>query len=269
MFLFYLLLATVSGIAISALYPGWRDKRILEKPFPARWQAIVDRRIPFYPRLGSDTQIQLQNRIKLFVAKKKFFGCGGQEMTEEIRITIAAEACLLLLNRNIEVYPDLHYILVYPSAFVAEDLQYNPDGTVRRVKTGLLGQSWRTGKVVLSWKDADSGIKNFHDGHNVILHEFAHQLDGESGYSNGAPVLRNNSYQTWAKVFSHEFATLNKTKDRPFKAAMNYYGATSPAEFFAVATETFFEKPEQMHRKHPELFMELKTYYCVDPRQWQ
>ncbi len=264
-----ILLSVLSLILFSAIYPRWRDYRILQRPFPADWQEIVESRLPFYSRLKPSEQDDLLNMIKLFVAKKNFYGCAGLELNDNIRITIAAEACLLLLNRKNDVYPELHHILVYPHAFKAGHKQRNADGTINETEVGLLGESWRNGKVVLSWDDVESGVENFLDGHNVVLHEFSHQLDSESGSTNGAPPLRINSYPVWAKVLSEEFQRLNDASNNHDKSVMDYYGATNPAEFFAVATETFFEKPGQMYKKHPALFKELKTYYCVDPREWQ
>jgi MtfA peptidase len=251
------------------VYPDWRDRRILKRPFPTEWQDIVERRISFYDRLDESEQKQLQDMIKLFVAKKNYYGCAGLEINDDIRITIATEACLLLLNRPTGIYPSLRHILVYPFAFKAEHQQHNPDGTVSQVNNGLLGESWDNSKVVLSWDHVEHGIENFDDGHNVVLHEFSHQLDSESGSTNGAPILKKNTYPVWARVLSEEFEKLSKASEHNNKAVMDYYGATNPAEFFAVATEVFFEKPEQLFSKHPDLFNELKVYYCVDPRQWK
>ena len=264
-----MLFIIVAIATISLTYPGWRDKRILKGSFPADWQAIVHRRLPFLEKLNESEQKQLQDMIKLFVAKKHFYGCGGLEINDDIRVTIAAEACLLLLNRQTGVYPTLKHILVYPSAFKVERQQHNSDGTVSQMKSGLLGESWDNIKVILSWDDVEHGIQNFNDGHNVVLHEFSHQLDSESGSANGAPLLRKNSYQLWAKVLSKEFEALVKASRDHDKAVMDYYGATNSAEFFAVATEVFFEKPQQMSHKHPELYNQFKTYYCVDPLLWQ
>ena len=264
----YLLFIIVTIIAISLAYPNWRDQRILKHPFPSHWQIIVERRLPFLHKLAEAEKKQLLDMIKLFVAKKNFYGCGGLEINDDIRVTIAAEACLLLLNRDTGVYPALNHILVYPSAFIVERQQHNADGTVSQVSNGLLGESWNNSKVVLSWDSVEHGIENFNDGHNVVLHEFSHQLDSESGSTNGAPLLKKNSYKVWAKVLSEEFESLVNASENHDKTVMDYYGATNPAEFFAVATEAFFEKPEQMSIKHPELFKEFKTYYCVDPRLW-
>ncbi len=263
-----ILLLIITIAVVSFLYPRWRDQRIIKTPFPSEWEEIVTRRLPFISKLEGGLQTQLQNKIKLFIAKKSFYGCDGLELSDEIRVTIAAEACLLLLNRPIEVYPKLRYILVYPAAFKKSTEQHNNDGTVNEVQSGLLGESWSNGKVILSWSDVESGVENFDDGQNVVLHEFAHQLDSHSGATNGAPRLRKNSYSVWAEVFSNEFEVLTKARDKNYKNTMDYYGATNPAEFFAVATETFFEKPEQMNKKHPELFELLKIYYSVDPSDW-
>ena len=265
-----LLLSIFLIIAAIVAFPHWRDYRILKRQFPDAWLVVVDQRLPFLNKLGEAEREQLLNAIKLFLAKKNFYGCGGLEINDEIRLTIAAEACLLLLNRKTDVYPGLEHILVYPHAFKTEHQQRNPDGTVSELESGLLGESWgNSGKVILSWDDVEKGAENFKDGHNVVLHEFSHQLDSESGVTNGAPPLRKNSYQAWAEVFSGEFQNLIKASNHHYTSVMDYYGATNPAEFFAVATETFFEKPKQMSNKHPELYEELKTYYCVDPRLWQ
>ncbi|MDT8397895.1 MAG: zinc-dependent peptidase [Pseudomonadales bacterium] len=265
----YILLSLVLLVGGFIAYPRWRDKRILRGPFPASWQPILERRLPFFSKLSESERSQLQRMIRLFVAKKRFYGCGGLELNDEIRITVAAEACLLLLNRNSSLYSGLQHILIYPSAFRVNRQWHQADGIVSQEHQGLLGESWSHGKVILSWDDVEAGIENFHDGHNVALHEFSHQLDSESGTANGAPLLEKNSYQTWAQVLSAEFAKLTDSLEHGHASLMDTYGATNPAEFFAVATEVFFEKPLQMAEKHPALFAELSLYYRVDPRQWQ
>ena len=241
----------------------------MAQDFPQDWQAILDRNIPVVHRLSKPEQQQLHDLIRLFIHNKTFYGCGGLAINDEIRLTIAAQACLLLLNRPNNIYPKLRYILVYPQAFKAERNQHSEDGTVAQRSVGLLGESWgAAGKIILSWDDAIKGVSDFEDGHNVVLHEFAHQLDSATGTTNGAPALINNSYQSWAKVLSEEFHSLQRAEQLHLHTVMDYYGATNPAEFFAVATETFFEKPKQLQLKHPALFDELKTYYAVNPRDW-
>ncbi len=262
-----LLVAVV--VIVGLFYPSWHRKRILSKPFPESWHKIILRRLPFFEKLRNNEQEQLKGLIQLFLAKKQFFGCNGLEINDDIKVTIAAEACLLLLNRKTSVYSRLKYILVYPTAFKTGHEHYNTDGTVSHGIRGLLGESWHHGKIILSWDDVTYGAKNIHDGHNVSLHEFAHQLDSETGSTNGAPVLGENACQSWAQVLSEEFKELNQDLAEHHKTVMDSYGASNPAEFFAVATETFFEKPEQLANKHPELFAELEKFYRVDPKAWQ
>lgn len=266
---FFILLLIALVIFFGFYYSTWSEKRILNKPLPASWLATIHKQLPFFNKLSSSEQEQLLDMIRLFIARKKFYGSGGLLMNDEIKVTIAAQACLLLLNRKSGIYPRLKHILVYPYAFRASHDKRNHDGTVSDNSLGLLGESWHYGKIILSWDDIEKGISNFHDGHNVILHEFSHQLDSESGSANGAPVLHSNSYSAWASVLSKEFAELNDNFSHHHKSVMDYYGATNPAEFFAVATETFFEKPVQLKKQHPELFEVLAKYYAVDPSPWQ
>ncbi len=245
-----------------------RERWIRNRKFPTDWEAILHQNQAVYPRLSSDQQSRLQQLIHLFLADKTFYGCAGLVITDEMRVTIAAEACLLVLNHDGAVYPGLRFILVYPSAFRAHREQHQGDGTVSEEGYDLLGESWSNGKVILSWDDVTHGVKDFDDGHNVVLHEFAHQLDGLSGSTNGAPPLRSNSYKSWARVFGDNFADLQQRSAHNLPTLINKYGATNPAEFFAVVTETFFEQPRELQERRPELFEELCRYYRLDPREW-
>lgn len=248
----------------------WRVGQFEKGPFPAEWIAILQANIPVYSRLPEVLRSQLHGGIKRFIRDKKFYGCDGLVMTDEIRVTIAGEACLLLLNRSTNHFYKLHHILVYPDSFVASREEQNEAGVVSQKSTGLLGESWSRGKVILSWDDVIKGASNFSDGHNVVLHEFAHQLDQESGSANGAPLLgARSSYQRWATVLSEEFVQLQRQTQHGYRSVIDQYGATNPAEFFAVVTETFFERPHQLRKRHPELFEQMKDFYAVDPSQWQ
>ncbi len=214
-------------------------------------------------------QEQLQTLIKVFLADKDFYGCAGQEIDDDIRVTIAAQACLLVLNQGRTPYPELDSILVYPSTFVATRDVADELGLVSTNHIAMLGESWSQGKVVLAWDNVEHGVLNLQDGHNVVLHEFAHQLDHESGSSNGAPVLSTRgAYKSWAHVFSEEFEELQDDAAHGRHSLLDHYGATNPAEFFAVATETFFERPKEMAAYHQELYQQLKDYYRLDPREW-
>lgn len=263
------LIIILVAMVLTIWIPRFRLKRAIQSRFPDHFVAILDENMPIYSRIPIELQQQLQRLIKQFLYQKNFYGCGGLEITDEIRVTIAAEACLLLLNRSSRVYPELRSILVYPSAFVAPRTELAPGGVVTHREQGLLGESWGDGRVILAWDHVQRGARNFTDGHNVVLHEFAHQLDSESGSTNGAPFLGSlSSYRSWAAVLSREFAALQSDTLHHNETLLDQYGATNPAEFFAVATETFFEKPVQMAEQHPELFEELKKYYRIDPQEW-
>lgn len=186
-----------------------------------------------------------------------------------MRVAIAGQACLLLLNRSSDVYPALRAILLYPGAFAAPRQDVGPGGVVTPFKQTMLGESWQDGRVVLSWDDAARGALEW-DGHNVVLHEFAHQLDSESGSTNGAPYLGSAaSYRSWSEVLSRDYAHLRRAAWLGSQdSVLDHYGATSPAEFFAVATEAFYGKPWQLAARHPALYDELSKYYRVDPRTW-
>jgi Mlc titration factor MtfA (ptsG expression regulator) len=254
----------LAGIAIALSLPGYRLRKAIAAPFPDKWVDIVERNIAVYRDLPMPVRLKLRKLIKQFLHQKHFTGAGGLEITDEIRVTIAAEACMLLLNRKTGVYPALRYIIVYPSAFVVDRQRGGADGVVSEGRQGLLGESWSNGKVILL-----HGSSNFVDGQNVVLHEFAHQLDSESGSTNGAPILAGKScLRTWAATLSGEFEELQEDAWKGQRSLIDHYGATNPAEFFAVSTETFFEKPVQMAKHHAELFEVLKCYYRVDPRDW-
>ena len=262
------ILAVLLSLGVYVYITRWRDRALRNQPFPASWLTILAKRLSVYSSLSEEEQARLQLLVKQFIASKQFYGCGGLTVTDEMRVMIAAEACLLLLNKGGPVYPDLSSVLVYPAGFQVDRDQHQPDGTVAVGKHNLLGESWSNGKVILSWDDVESGIGDFTDGHNVVLHEFAHQLDAESGSTNGAPPLRRNSYKAWAAIFSRNFEDLKIRSIHGQETVMDPYGMTNPAEFFAVATEAFFERPRELYQTRPDLYEELQVYYQIDPRSW-
>lgn len=248
----------IAGVMLSRHH---RRRRALAVPFPAEWLTIIQKNLPPYAKLTPEMQQQVQDYTQKFLYDKSFEGCGGLILNDEIKVTIAAQASLLLLNREVRCYPKLFSVLVYPSSYVARD-------ELDR-KSVRLGESWRTGAVVLAWDSVKRGAKNFADGHNLVIHEFAHQLDQEDGAGDGAPILDgHSSYAVWAEVLSGEYERLRKRVSKSRKSVMDAYGATNPAEFFAVASETFFEKPKQLSRDCPELYDELRRFYQVDPLEW-
>ena len=261
-----LLAAGIAGWIFPELWKWIRRRRLLHRPLTGDQLRMIEACLPPWKKMPPGLRQQLLARIKEFLAEKNFEGCGGLIVTEEIRLAIAAQACLLLLNRRIRCYPKLNAILVYPTAY--RDRQRHLIGTDQRDERTKAGESWQSGNVVLAWDHVLAGVTNYADGHNVTFHEFAHQLDQEDGAADGTPVLPSSSYATWAKVFTHEYQALLDEVRKGHRTVLDAYGTENPAEFFAVATEAFFEKPRQLKLKHPELYAELQRYYCVDPVEW-
>ncbi|WGV24022.1 zinc-dependent peptidase [Halotia branconii] len=243
--------------------------RFKKRSFPPLWNAIIENNFPFYLRISPIERRRLQGHIQVFLAEKQFIGCGQLQVTEEMKLTIAAVACLLLLNERGEYFPKLRSILIYPSTYFVNETVATGNYIIEERRVARLGESWIKDQVILSWEQVQQDIVNWRDGHNVILHEFAHQLDQEDGKAEGVPILpRNSDYVTWARVMTKEYQQLCNDVQKGAKTVMNSYGATNPAEFFAVATETFFEKPHQLLKQHPPLYELLQSYYQLDPGQW-
>ena len=247
-----------------------RRAAVCQRPFPHAWRAILQRRVPQFARLPADLQLQLKQHIQVFLAEKPLLGCGGLAITDDIRVTIAAQACLLLLNRQPTSYfPGLRQMLVYPGPFVVNRVRSDGAGVLQDMRQVLSGESWSQGQVVLSWDDVLEGAADPADGRNVVIHEFAHQLDQETGTANGAPELRSRAaYSSWSQVLGEEFALLQRRAEAGQESVLSHYGATDPAEFFAVASEAFFELPQRLSQEHPALYGELRRFYGVDPLGW-
>jgi Mlc titration factor MtfA (ptsG expression regulator) len=245
---------------------NWRRKRLNNRPFPPAWLKILRERVPYYGLLSGDEQIELRNLVRVFLAEKNFEGCGGLEITDEIRVTIAAQACILLLNRAHNYYAGLHSVLVYPTSYRAPSKRVDDAGVVHEGDEGRLGEAWLRGAIILSWDDVRQDAVDFDDGRNVTFHEFAHQLDQQDGSFDGAPLLEKSShYRSWARVLMQEYKALGEAADSGRTTLIDQYGATEPAEFFAVITEAFFESPKALKEIHPELYAELKKFYQQDP----
>jgi Mlc titration factor MtfA (ptsG expression regulator) len=235
------------------------------RPFPPAWAGIIEKNVPYARVLSPDERRELEGHVQVFLDEKTFEGCAGVAITDEVRVTIAAQACVLLLHRETDYFPEVSSILVYPHAYQAPTKERLPDGSIADGQSARLGESWHRGAVVLSWDDVLSGASDIHDGHNVVFHEFAHKLDEEDGSANGAPRLERSQFVAWARVLGAEFHTLQADALHHHKTVMDKYGATNPAEFFAVLTECFFEKPAQLRKKHPELYEQVRLYYQQDP----
>jgi len=248
------------------LFKKWRRKSIGSRHFPLAWLGIITKNVQLYRRLSPDDQKELQRHILIFLAEKHFVGCGGLRITDEIKVTIAAQACVLLLHRRTDYYPGLRTILVYPAAYVAKASRRLPGGIVEEGFDVRLGESWHHGSVVLSWDDVRRDAADIHDGHNVVFHEFAHQLDSSSGKGDSSEVLqRPSAFIAWARVLHKNYLKLQQDIGGNKPTLLGPYAAEDPAEFFAVATECFFGRPKDMQKTYPDLYQELKNFYHQDP----
>lgn len=260
--------------ALGALFGPWawrqlRRARLRRQPFPADWREILRRRMPYYAGLPTDLQLQLKGHVQVLVAEKPVIGCAGLVVTEEMRVLVAAQAALLLLNRPTAYFPNLREILMYPGAFVVQRDEHDGAGLVSQGRRVLAGESWQRGQVILSWDDVLAGAAAPADGRNVVIHEFAHQLDQQSGEANGAPFLgRRDRYAAWSATLGAAFAQLRQQLAHGGATVIDPYGATAPAEFFAVVSELFFERPGALAQDHPALYQAFVGYYQVDPLSW-
>lgn len=246
-----------------------RRRRLLETPLPAAWLALLERRVPVYRRLPPDLRESLHGLLQVFLAEKRFEGCGGLDLTDDVRLVIAAQACVLLLRREHDCYPLLHSILVYPAGFVTNEEMEEVEGIVGVDDGERTGESWGQGALVLSWQDIEEDLANPTDGWNVVFHEFAHQLGDETGGEQGVPVLRDPDAQArWAQVLEREYESLVRAFERGRRTFLDDYGADSPAEFFAVVTEHFFEEPARLKIRHPDLYEQFQAFYGLDPLAW-
>jgi Mlc titration factor MtfA (ptsG expression regulator) len=243
-----------------------KRRRWRSQPFPPKWIELIEQNVPYYKYLATDERNELHGHIQVFLHEKDFEGCQGLEITDEIRVTIAAQACLLLLHRETDYFPLMSTILVYPHHYFAFTSRHVPGGLVQEGVQARLGESWKRGPIVLSWDDVLRGAADPDDGHNVIFHEFAHELDSESGAMEGAPSLPDPTmYTAWARVLSNEYNSLLIDIEKNHRHLIDAYGASNPAEFFAVVTEAFFEKPLQLKSHHPELYEQMRSFYQQDP----
>ncbi|HLT14079.1 MAG TPA: M90 family metallopeptidase [Marinobacter sp.] len=248
-------------------YRSWRRRRELEQPFPKAWRKILKSKAPHYKRLPKDKQMRLENLVQLFIAEKDYYGCDGFEVDDTVRVTIAGHACLLLLERAFSNYDDVRSILVYPDVYRARGTE--SDGMVVSESNQIrAGEASSHGRVVLAWSECESAIAEPHHPHNVILHEFAHQLDYLDGTADGAPPLSGDQAQHWQETMTKAWDHLQRRLAHHRKPWLDPYGATEPAEFFAVLTETFFQQPEHLLEAQPEVYKALCGYYRLDPRDF-
>ncbi len=266
---FALAMGVIAVLLGRPLWQAHQRRQLRSRPLPDAWRKHLDRALPFYRTLPEDLRVRLDGLVQQFVAEKEFVGCQGLDVSLEMKLTIAAQACLLVANRAARLYDDLYSVLIYPAAFIAPDEHHDEAGVVHHHEQVLSGQTWDTHRVILSWDDVQASAQRS-EGFNVVYHEFAHYLDAEDGRVNGAPWLGDaRHYESWSNVMTAEFEKLRAAAARDEPTLIDPYGAENPAEFFAVATEAFFELPGELRDQHPALYEELRRYYRLDPATWQ
>ncbi len=248
-----------------------RQEALINGPFPDEWLCTVRRTVSSYTHLPDDHRRILRERIQVFMAEKGFLGIGNLTITEEIKITIAAPACLLLIGiPHLGVYPRLHEVIVYPHDFGEVTEAVGPDGRRYRIPQMRSGEAWRRGPVVLAWNSVRHSVEHPRDGCNVVFHEFAHVLDMNNGAADGLPPLETKEQiETWTSVLDAEFSAFSAAIRHGKPTLLDPYGASNPAEFFAVVTEHFFEQPRLLRRRHPKLYEQFSGFYRQDPAVWK
>jgi Mlc titration factor MtfA (ptsG expression regulator) len=231
---------------------------------------VIQRHVVFFHKLSGRDRFELLGHIQVFLAEKRFEGCEGFTITDEVRVTIAAQACLLLLHRKTDYFPGLLTILVYPLTYmVREDHQVGEHVWEERTVSRLGETGRRMGSLVLAWSAVKHGAADPADGKNVVLHEFAHQLDYENRAADGVPELATREQQlAWSEVMQSEFASLRAADETGIPTLLDTYGATDPAEFFAVSVEAFFEQPRALLARHSRLYEELQKYFQQNPVEY-
>ncbi|MGQ0710833.1 MAG: zinc-dependent peptidase [Rhodoferax sp.] len=267
-----------AGLAWAPAWTRRRRQRIAARPFPALWDAWLAQYVPLLARLDAAQQRALRQRIQVFVAEVPFIGCRGLEVSDAMRVVVAAQACLLLLGRPGAWFVGLRQVLLYPGPFRVQRKGVDEAGVHWDQEQELAGESWSEGQVVLSWPDCLHSAADPHDGYNVVVHEFAHQLDQEKGPANGAPVAVLG-HKRWAQVWQQHYQALREQSQllaRGFAEVapqdhlplLDPYATQDPGEFFAVACEVFMERGGDLQRIYPALYAQLAAYLGLDTVPW-
>lgn len=243
-----------------------RRRAILSHPVPPDWRAYLARHVPHYAGLSAAERSKLDDDVRLLIAEKRWEGCGGLTLTQEIQVGIAGQACLLTLGLDFDLYDSVASILVYPAGYLAPEQEPVSDSVALHGEAERLGEAHHRGPVIVSWHDAREGGRHAEDGLNVVIHEFAHQIDMRLGAADGVPPLGNRELaRRWQRVMSREYDRLVRAADHGRVTLLDHYGAENESEFFAVITECFFQQPLRLRRQHPELYDLLAEFYRQDP----
>ena len=263
---FALFAVTFIALAVFYLffYRNWRRQRQLALPFPDHWRQLLHDHVPLYRRLAPDRQQRLEQHVQLFLSEKDYYGCDGFEVDDRVRVTIAGHACLLILARPFSDYDDIRSILVYPDVYRVQAEE--DDGLVVSVDEEIrAGEASSRGQVVLAWAECEDDARHPDEPHNVILHEFAHQLDYLDGTADGAPPLSGHQADQWLHTMSEAYEHLQQSLRHEPHSWLDPYGASQPAEFFAVLTEAFYQQPLELRASQPAVYSVLCDFYRLDP----
>ncbi len=249
------------------LHQRLRRRRVLSRPFPVQWQQGLARDMALYRRLPHPVRQRVHQNTLLILDEVNFYGCAGQTVTEPMRVLIAAHAAVLVSGLSVDYYQRLESILVYPGAY-RSDVEWQDGEVLGTESQDRLGESWDAGRVILGWDQLAAEAADPDTATNVMLHEFAHQLDQLDGAADGAPPLASGvSAENWHQVFSDAWQRLQEYPEDP-DGVIDDYGATDPAEFFAVVTEAFFLTPVQLRQQEPALYRCLSGFYRLSPADW-
>ncbi|MCA9249209.1 MAG: zinc-dependent peptidase [Planctomycetales bacterium] len=256
------------------IFSWFQDRRrakLREAPFPEAWLEILQRNLWQYACLTPDEQARLRDDTRIFVAEKNWEGCRGVELDDEMRVTVAGQIALLVLHLPHDYFDSVLSILLYPDAYLARDFDRDETGIVTEHEAARSGEAWYRGPVILSWPDVLAGGQGPDEGRNLVIHEFAHQLDMLNGREvDGVPAIDSpDEAQRWTEVLQREFKRLQRDCQRGRPTLLDCYGATEPSEFFAVASEAFFQTPWSFERVHPELYEVLSGYFHQTPALWR
>ncbi len=259
------------GVIGILMLRGWKQRRdrarLLESALTQSEREIIARQVPLVAQMPQSLRDQLEGKVCLFLDQVTFQGYNGLEVTEEMQLSIAAQACLLVVNTD-AWYDNLTTVMIYPSAFKSKG-QRSDGFVVTQTETVRTGESWARGPVILSWEHSAQGALNIEDGHNVVIHEFAHQFDERSGQTDGVPLLaRSQSHATWVKVFREAFERHVHLTEQGKPTVIDPYGATGHEEFFATAVEVFFERANALQEAEPDVYDQLLQVFQIDPAAW-
>jgi hypothetical protein len=267
--LLLLLILTLGAVFYPLYRRRLRRAQLAQQAFPAAWRKILQQHWPMYRALPPDVQQQIRQQVKRFIAEVEFVGCDGLTVTDQMRVLIAAQASLLTARLPVSDYPGLRQVLVYPDAFAVDLNQPDSAGVVHEKTEWREGESWQQGQVILSWRHTLAGAAVADDGRNLVIHEFAHQLDQQTGSVNGFPPLPTTELQQqWPMLMQAAFDRLQLDLQQGIPPWIDPYAATNPAEFFAVLSELFFEMPAYLADCQPKLYQLMQQFFQLDPKSW-